>query len=330
MPQHASAPVLDERETTDTEPEDDLSREGGRRSRSIIVAAMMAVVSLNPLDPDDLREWTRRVVTALLSSWPDADEPSLPPRKLREAVVEFAAGFEAVGDVTEGWSAASGSLVEVLEPVLSSSSGAAWMQGPVGSLLRGLYASVRRSTWSDAAREVYRQCEAVRQAAEQHGAQCHVDELLAALMVVQDATTAIEGYAAAPPFLHVDEAYLAKYGLLQALQAGLDAVEAIGACAGLTLNAWRAGGEAALEARNIVAGHPIGGTMRGESWHHFNDRATAHDKAVIRVMSFSRREPDRWTGQTISTEELMGAGLGVMADLLRTCAGHLADTTAGS
>lgn len=57
--------------------------------------------------------------------------------------------------------------------------------------------------------------------------------------------------------------------------------------------------------------------MAGESWHHFHDRATAHDKAVIQVMSFSRSEPERWTGQTILTQDLMDTGLRVMADFHR-------------
>jgi hypothetical protein len=53
----------------------------------------------------------------------------------------------------------------------------------------------------------------------------HPNELAAALMVVEEAVAAIEGYANAAPFNFVDEAYLAKYGVLQALRAGFDGAE---------------------------------------------------------------------------------------------------------
>jgi hypothetical protein len=36
----------------------------------------------------------------------------------------------------------------------------------------------------------------------------------------------------------------------------------------------------------------------GVSWHHFHDRLTVEDHAVIRVMSFSRSDPECWTGQS--------------------------------
>ena len=137
-------------------------------------------------------------------------------------------------------------------------------------------------------------------------------------MVVEDAVSAIEGYAALPPFAHVDEAYLAKYGLLQALQVGFDGAEAVARVLGVRLRAdGAAQGKDVKVARNIVAGHPIGGTMQGQSWHHFHDRATAHDKAVIRVMSFPRDDPENWTGQTIQTDELVTDGISVIVKVLR-------------
>ena len=77
------------------------------------------------------------------------------------------------------------------------------------------------------------------------------------------------------------------------------------------------GGKAVKIVRNIVAGHPLGGNMQGESWHHFHDRSTAHDKAVIRVMSFSRADPDRWTGQTLETEALATDAITAIAELFR-------------
>jgi hypothetical protein len=84
-------------------------------------------------------------------------------------------------------------------------------------------------------------------------------------MVVEDAIGAIEGYADAAPFNFVDEAYLAKYGLRQALQVAFDGAESAAKVLGVRLRADRKGGKAAIVARNIVAGHPIGGNMDGES-----------------------------------------------------------------
>jgi hypothetical protein len=37
---------------------------------------------------------------------------------------------------------------------------------------------------------------------------------------------------------------------------------------------------------------------------------------VIRVMSFSRRDPEKWTGQSISTADLVRDGLAVISELL--------------
>jgi hypothetical protein len=141
--------------------------------------------------------------------------------------------------------------------------------------------------------------------------------IVAALMVIEDATCAVEGYRALAPFRHVDEAYLAKYGLLQALQLGFDAAESVGSVFGLRARADAApGGKAVKITRNIVAGHPIGGSMDGRAWMHYLDRQTARDHAVIRVMSFSRDDPQHWTGQTQLVEQLIADGLAVIAFLL--------------
>lgn len=289
---------------------------------------MMASVALRPMHPDDLHEWTSRLVTSLLSQWPDADDPNLPPRDVREAVVKFGADLDAADTGTvAAWSAPSGRLADLLEPVLESLNESA-APDPVRGLLPGLYSALKRSMWSPQAQEVFRQSDAVSRAAALHGASCHINELLAALNVVEDAAMAIEGYSASPPFLHNDEAYLAKYGLLQALQVGLDAAETVGRCAGQRFDAWKAGGKTAIEARTIVAGHPVGGTMRGEKWLHFHDRGSSHEKAVIRVMSFSRDDPEKMTGQTILTDDLMMTGLTVMADLLRKSAENLTKRSA--
>ena len=55
---------------------------------------------------------------------------------------------------------------------------------------------------------------------------------MAALMVVEDAIGAIEGYADAAPF-NFDEAYLAKCGLLQGLQVGFDGAESVATVLGV-------------------------------------------------------------------------------------------------
>jgi hypothetical protein len=185
---------------------------------------------------------------------------------------------------------------------------------------------VRQYRRSPAAQDVIRLCDAVRVAAEEHGIDGNPNEM-AALIVVEDATMAVMGYEASPPFLHVDEAYLAKYGLLQGLQAGFDAAEAVGRSVGMRIRGDKVpGGKAVLVTRNIVAGQPVGGTMEGQTWHHVHDRQTVHNKSVIRVMSFSRRDPDQWTGQTVKTEDLIADGLAVIAELLRRAVAHLSVT----
>lgn len=59
--------------------------------------------------------------------------------------------------------------------------------------------------------------EAVTDAAPLSG---HANELVAALMALEDAVSAVEGYVSMPPLGFVDEAYLSRFGLLQALQLG--------------------------------------------------------------------------------------------------------------
>jgi len=113
-------------------------------------------------------------------------------------------------------------------------------------------------------------------------------------MVIEDATFAVEGFRALAPFSYVDEAYLAKYGVLQALQLGFDASEAVGEPLGLRLRADRSsGGEVVKITRTVVAGHPLGGSYRGRAWEHFHDRGSANDKSVLKIMSFDRHDPAR-------------------------------------
>ena len=115
-------------------------------------------------------------------------------------------------------------------------------------------------------------------------------------------------------------------GLLQALQVAFDGAESVAKVLGVRLRSDCKGGKAVIVTRNIVAGHPIGGNMNGKSWHHCHDRATAHDKAIIRVMSFSRSDPGRWTGQTLRTEELIKDGLHTIKRILRDALNSFATT----
>ncbi len=126
----------------------------------------------------------------------------------------------------------------------------------------------------------------------------------------------------------MDEAYLAKYGLLQALQLGFDAAEAVGAVLGLRLRADRvAGGKVVKITRTVVAGHPLGGSYRGRAWEHFHDRGSAHDKSVLKIMSFDSRDSTNWIGQAHQTIRLMDDGLAVMRDLLTRILSHLTNDT---
>lgn len=263
-----------------------------------------------PIEPEQLPNRCRAMAAALVAEWP-AEGEAAPPEELREAAE--AVRFASVDQL----SPALRRFVEVCSQVTEGL--APWSDGALGALTRGLYSAARQHEHSPEAKETLRLCNAIRVAVDSTGIiDGHPNELMAALMVVEDAVSAIEGYAAFPPFAHADEAYLAKYGLLQAVQLGFDGAEAIARLLGAKLRADSVpGGKAAKIARNIVAGHPIGGNMAGESWHHFHDRSTAHDNAVIRVMSFSRADAERWSGQTLATNELVTDGLAVIAEVLR-------------
>ena len=271
------------------------------------------------LNPDDLGDRARALARAGLDYWPTSDDVEAPAELVRDAIlaVQDAPDDDALVRSLEGFVASCSDAIAAGQP---------WSDTPLGPLLRGLYSAARQYLRLPEAQEVLRLCNEVRAAVEETGRlESHPNELVAALMVVEDAANAIAGYAALPPFQHVDEAYLAKYGLLQSLQVGFDGAEAVARCLGSRIRADSvAGGKAVKIARNIVAGHPIGGTMAGESWHHFHDRGSAHEKAVIRVMSFSRSEPERWTGQTLPTDELVAGGLDVIAEVIRRA---LADYT---
>ncbi len=251
---------------------------------------------------------SRALATAALDHWPDASQELA--AAVKDSVVAIRDCLDS--ELTEAL------LAFVETSPMAPAATASWSQMPLGVILRGLYSVARQATRSQAARSVLDRCAAVRdEVTDPAQLDGHQNELVAALMAVEDAVAAIEGYASLPPFAFVDEAYLSKYGLLQALQVGFDAAEHVARVLRVKLRADRmAGGKTVLVARNIVAGHPIGGSMAGQSWLHCHDRASAHDNSVIRVMSFSRKDPSKWTGQTLRTEELIHDGLDVIDELL--------------
>jgi hypothetical protein len=109
--------------------------------------------------------------------------------------------------------------------------GGSWLTDALQATLGALNALARQLRYSSIAQDVLHLCDEVRDRAALEG----INEpdrvrLLAALMVVEDATCAVEGYRSLPPFAYVAEAYLAKYGLLQALQLGFDATPARTPC----------------------------------------------------------------------------------------------------
>ncbi len=147
---------------------------------------------------------------------------------------------------------------------------------------------------------------------------------LAGLMVLEDSVSAIEGYRILGRFRSVDQAYLTKYGLLQAMQLAFDSVQAVAGAFGLKLRPDRlAGGKAVLITRNLVAGHPVGGTYRSLPHQRFHDRASAQDPAVIKLMSFQSNSPKEWNGQTLLTIELITSAYSVVTQELEHTRDHL-------
>jgi hypothetical protein len=185
-----------------------------------------------------------------------------------------------------------------------------WVSEPLRALIEGLLSALNMLDRSPSSHRVLGLCEEIRrlwagcgQPAE--GSPEHL-RALAGLMVLEDSVSAIEGYRIRGRFHSVDQAYLTKYGLLQAMQLAFDSVQAVAGAFGLKLRPDRlAGGKAVLITRNLVAGHPVGGTYRSLPHQHFHDRASAQDPAVIRLMSFQSNSPKEWNGQTLLTIELI-------------------------
>jgi hypothetical protein len=206
--------------------------------------------------------------------------------------------------------------------------GKQWVSEPLRAVIEGMLSALNVLDRSAPAQRVLDLCEEVRQlwAARSEPVEGSPEHLraLAGLMVLEDSVSAIEGYRVVRRLRSVDEAYLTKYGLLQAMQLAFDSVQAVAGAFELKLRPDRLpGGKVVLVTRNLVAGHPVGGTYRGMSHQHFHDRASVHDPAVIRVMSFERDNPEEWSGQTLLTTELITSAYSVVTEALERLRDHL-------
>jgi hypothetical protein len=261
-----------------------------------------------------LQRTLRETATAVLHYWNQSSVGLTAPLRGREAIADLESNIAESGESLLG---AVERLGVAARPTLGD--GGSWLTDALQASLRALKALARQLRYSSIAQDVFQLCDEVRGRAEALERINEPDRvrLLAALMVVEDATCAVEGYRALPAFAYVDEAYLAKYGLLQALQLGFDATQAVGELLGLRLRADRvAGGKVVKITRTLVAGHPLGGSYQGRAWEHFHDRGTAHEKSVLKIMSFDSHDPTNWTGQTHETNRLMNDGLAVICELL--------------
>jgi hypothetical protein len=270
----------------------------------------------------ELRAKLRESVGAIISYWEQAPRATTAPVVVRDAIANLAARVDA----------SDAALLRAVERLVRAAMSSVederqWTTEPLRALIRFLNVLTRQLRHSPAALDVLQLCRDIRESEAAVNTIDHSSQtrLLAALMVIEDATCAVEGYRALPPFRHVDEAYLAKYGLLQALQLGFDAAEDVGKVLGIRLRA-DAGerGKVVKMTRNVVAGHPVGGSMQGRAWEHFHDRASVHDKAVMKIMSFASGDSDHWTGQTQLTAQIISDGLTIIGDLLRRSIAELA------
>jgi hypothetical protein len=206
--------------------------------------------------------------------------------------------------------------------------GKPWVTEPLRALVNGMLSALNKLDRSPSAQRILDLCDELRQlwaalGNPPDGSPMHL-RALAGLMVLEDSVSAIEGYRAAKRFGSVDEAYLAKYGLLQAMQLAFDSMQAVAGALGLKLRPDRLpGGKVVLVTRNLVAGHPVGGTYRGSPHQHFHDRASVHDPGVIKVMSFQRDDPQEWSGQTQPTADLIANAYTVVTEGLERACDHL-------
>jgi hypothetical protein len=265
-----------------------------------------------PVNPDELPAYLEKLLQAALGSWQGKPRNSAPPA-VRSAMDRLAAPSKSLDVQIQ---IADHVVAAALTPCQRRDE---WSDPELTAIVTGLNSVLRQLRHSFAAQEVFRLCRTISQAASVKPlGDAEAARLVAALMVVEDATSALESYRAVTSFDHVDDAYLAKFALLQALQLGFDAAQNTCAAVGIKARAdATAEGKSIKITRHIVAGHPLGGTMGGKNWLHFHDRSSAHDKDTIRVMSFLDSDPSTWTGQSQSARELIDNGLQVLLGLLQ-------------
>lgn len=264
-----------------------------------------------PLPVGDVLTQLERLTQAAISVWQRAPRDGA-PRQVNAVLRRVASAKPGSSDAVDAAEELAGLVLPAHE------AGAPWCDDSLGTLVLGLISVVRQYRYSPAAKKVLLLCEEISAAASAQPLDLGVQtSLVAGLMLVEDATCAVEGYRAQPPFQQVDAAYLAKFGLLQALQLGFDGAERVCRTCGVKARADRSDeGKAVKITRTIVAGHPLGGNLASRRWYHFHDRQSAQDKDILRVMSFLEDDPEIWTGQSQSTTELMSNGLDVMAEIL--------------
>ncbi len=271
----------------------------------------------------------RAMVEAALKYWEEAPGRSTASRRVQTAMGALPSAL--AGPDAEVIKAAR-RLAGAARPGLRA--GKPWVTEPLRALVNGMLSALNKLDRNPAAQRILDLCDEVRQlwAALGEPADGSPEHLraLAGLMVLEDSVSAIEGYRAARRFASAGEAYLAKYGLLQAMQLAFDSMQAVAGALGVRLRPDRLpGGKVVLVTRNLVAGHPVGGTYRGSPHQHFHDRASAHDPAVIKVMSFQRDDPKEWSGQTLLTADLIANAYTVVTEGLERTCDHLRVPHAG-
>ena len=133
-------------------------------------------------------------------------------------------------------------------------------------------------------------------------------QISACVYVTEETQSAIDSYRRTTAFSEDGEAFLKKYGLLQAVQLQLDAVSSLGSCLGCNLKMDKYDGvKVALNTRHTVAGHPIRSQTRGTKRHHFHDRISVMDPTVMRFMSFNAADPTEWRGETTTVDYLVNS-----------------------
>lgn len=269
-----------------------------------------------------LQEQLRKLSHSTIDHWNVAPNAKSAPLKVRHAMANLATHLDAPDS----------SLLRAVERLVKSASSSVarktvWTTESLRILILALNSYARQLRRSPLSKEILQLCTDVR---ENIPIRFHLDKnqlvrIQAALMVIEDAICAVEGYSSSQSFSHVDEAYLAKYGLLQALQLGFDATEALGKVVGLKLRADSSkGGKSVKIARNKVAGHPLKALIDSKPWDHFHDRSTAHEKSIIRVMSFAATDSTNWTGESLSTVQLIEDGLTTIRDKVLEIVEYLA------